>query len=79
MSRVPKGLRKVLIGAAGAVVLAVGLAMVVLPGPAVLVILLGLGILALEFEWARRIRDRGLAWLRKRKRDWDDRKGPKGE
>jgi tellurite resistance protein TerC len=31
--------------------------MIVLPGPAVLVIPLGLGILAIEFAWARR-------WLR---------------
>ena len=42
----------------GFTVLAVGIAMIVLPGPAVVVIPVGLGILGLEFAWARR-------WLRK--------------
>lgn len=41
----------------GLSVLLVGLAFVVLPGPALVVIPAGLGILAIEFEWARR-------WLR---------------
>jgi tellurite resistance protein TerC len=35
-------------------VLLVGIAMIVLPGPALLVIPLGLSILAVEFLWARR-------------------------
>jgi tellurite resistance protein TerC len=39
-------------------VLAVGVAMIVLPGPAFLVIPVGLGILGIEFAWARR-------WLKK--------------
>lgn len=38
----------------GVTVLAIGVAMILLPGPAVLVIPLGLGILAVEFTWARR-------------------------
>ncbi|MGF1613611.1 MAG: PGPGW domain-containing protein [Gammaproteobacteria bacterium] len=38
----------------GGTVLAIGVAMILLPGPAVLVIPLGLGILAVEFAWARR-------------------------
>lgn len=37
----------------GAGVVAIGIAMLVLPGPGILVILAGLGILALEFDWAR--------------------------
>lgn len=51
--------RKGLVLAMGASVLVVGVAMVVLPGPAVVVIPLGLTILALEFAWARRWLDRG--------------------
>jgi len=39
----------------GASVLLLGLIMVVTPGPAILVIPLGLAILATEFVWARRI------------------------
>lgn len=38
----------------GSTVLALGVAMLVLPGPAVVVIPIGLGILATEFVWARR-------------------------
>lgn len=38
----------------GGAVLAVGLAMTVLPGPAVVVIPMGLLLLATEFFWARR-------------------------
>ena len=36
-------------------VLAIGVAMIILPGPAMVVIPLGLGILAIEFAWARRM------------------------
>ncbi|MGH8495577.1 MAG: PGPGW domain-containing protein [Gammaproteobacteria bacterium] len=46
--------RRVVIAVVGATVLLVGLALTVLPGPAFLVIPLGLGILGLEFAWARR-------------------------
>jgi tellurite resistance protein TerC len=42
----------------GFTVLAIGVAMIVLPGPAFVVIPVGLGILSLEFAWARR-------WLEK--------------
>ena len=38
----------------GASVLVIGIAMIVLPGPAILVVPLGLAILASEFAWARR-------------------------
>lgn len=45
---------------AGFVVLAAGLAMLVLPGPALLVIPVGLAILSLEFAWAARALDEVL-------------------
>ena len=44
----------------GAVVLLVGIAMLVLPGPAFVVIPIGLAILSLEFEWAERLLERAL-------------------
>jgi outer membrane protein OmpA-like peptidoglycan-associated protein len=47
--------RKVAVALAGGSVLAAGIALIVLPGPAVLVIPLGLTILATEFPWARRL------------------------
>jgi uncharacterized protein (TIGR02611 family) len=42
----------------GFLVVLVGLAMLVLPGPGLLVIAIGLGILALEFVWAERLLER---------------------
>jgi len=51
-------LRRVIVAVIGTTVLAIGIAMIVLPGPAMVVIPLGLGILAVEFAWARRMLDR---------------------
>jgi uncharacterized protein (TIGR02611 family) len=45
---------------AGLVVLATGVAMLLLPGPAFVVIPIGLAILSLEFEWAERLLERAL-------------------
>src|SRR5262245_32139808 len=45
--------RKIVIGIVGSFVLLVGVAMIFLPGPAFVVIPLGLAILATEFSWAR--------------------------
>lgn len=63
--------RKLAVGAAGATVLSSGVLMLVLPGPAFLVIPAGLAILGLEFAWARRwlahvgaYRDRAARTLR---------------
>ena len=47
--------RRVVIGVVGLTAVLVGIALLVLPGPAFLVIPIGLGILAIEFEWARRL------------------------
>ena len=49
--------RKLVVAVVGGTIVVLGITMVVLPGPAFLVIPLGLGILALEFAWAKR-------WLR---------------
>ncbi len=53
-----KHAKKFLVGAFGGIVLLAGMAMIVLPGPAFIVIPAGLAILATEFEWAQR-------WLHK--------------
>jgi tellurite resistance protein TerC len=50
--------RRIAVGLVGGTVLAVGVALIVLPGPAFVVIPLGLAILGVEFAWAR-------LWLRK--------------
>ncbi len=49
--------RRIVVGVVGTTVVLLGVAMLVLPGPALIVIPAGLAILALEFAWARR-------WLR---------------
>jgi uncharacterized protein (TIGR02611 family) len=50
--------KRISIGIVGGSVLVVGILMIVLPGPAFVVIPVGLGILSLEFAWAR-------IWLKK--------------
>jgi uncharacterized protein (TIGR02611 family) len=45
--------RRVVIAVVGATVLLIGIAMIVLPGPAIVVMPAGLAILATEFVWAR--------------------------
>ncbi len=50
--------RKVGVLLVGIPVLALGIALVPLPGPGTLVILAGLAILSLEFDWADRLAQR---------------------
>jgi tellurite resistance protein TerC len=52
--------RRIVISIVGFSVVMIGVLMIVLPGPAVVVIPIGLAILGLEYAWARR-------WLRKAK------------
>ena len=61
--------RRIGIGVVGSAVLGVGVVMLVTPGPAFVVIPLGLGILALEFEWAQRWLDRVRAYVREKVQD----------
>ena len=49
-----KQARRVVVFIVGSTVLLIGIVMIVAPGPAVIVIPLGLAILATEFVWARR-------------------------
>jgi uncharacterized protein (TIGR02611 family) len=53
LDELPTGIRRLIVGVIGGTVLLIGLALVFLPGPAVVVIPLGLAILATEFAWAR--------------------------
>jgi uncharacterized protein (TIGR02611 family) len=56
-----KIVKRVIVSVVGATVLLIGIALLVLPGPAFIVIPVGLAILATEYAWARR-------WLRKVRR-----------
>ena len=63
--------RKVIIAVIGFTVLLLGVVMVVLPGPAVIIIPIGLAILATEFAWARHILRRGSIFVaRVRRHRW---------
>ena len=57
-----KHFKRILVMVVGGTVLALGIALIVVPGPALIVIPVGLAILAIEFAWAKR-------WLRKT-REW---------
>ena len=50
-----KQIKRLLIGIIGLTILIIGIAMIALPGPAFIVIPLGLSILATEFLWAKKI------------------------
>jgi len=56
-----KIVKRVIVSVVGATVLLIGIALLVLPGPAFVVIPVGLAILATEYAWARR-------WLKKARR-----------
>ena len=47
-------LRRIAVSVAGTVILAVGLVLLVAPGPGLVVIALALAVFAIEFRWARR-------------------------
>lgn len=53
-----KWARRIVVAVIGTTITLIGIAMIVLPGPAIVVIPLGLGVLGLEFAWAR-------YWLKK--------------
>jgi uncharacterized protein (TIGR02611 family) len=62
MKDVARLARRIAVTVAGVVILAAGAVLLVTPGPGLLVVLLGLIVLAAEYEWARRhlviVRDR---------------------
>ncbi|MFL6520414.1 MAG: PGPGW domain-containing protein [Chthoniobacterales bacterium] len=58
-----KYLRKLIIAIIGGTVLLIGVALIVLPGPAFIVIPVGLAILASEFAWARSALARAKAMI----------------
>jgi uncharacterized protein (TIGR02611 family) len=55
--------RRIVVGIVGFTVLLFGIALIVLPGPAFIVIPLGLAILATEFVWARSLLQKARATL----------------
>ena len=68
LHQAPPMVRKVVVGVIGTTVLVIGVLLIVLPGPAVIVIPLGLGILASEFIWAKRVIKRGRIFVKRVRR-----------
>jgi Putative transmembrane protein (PGPGW) len=58
LDRVPR-IRKIIVAVIGGTVVLIGVALIILPGPATIVIPIGLVILASEFAWARHVLNRG--------------------
>jgi tellurite resistance protein TerC len=52
----------------GGTLLVVGVAMLVLPGPAFIMIPLGLTILAVDFPWARALMRKARTWFAEKRR-----------
>ena len=61
-------LRKLIVAVIGGTVLLIGIALIVLPGPAFIVIPVGLAILATEFAWARHALKRARELVARRKK-----------
>ena len=77
LAPLPRPLRRMLVLTIGSTVLMAGVLMLVLPGPGILVIIVGLAILAIEFAWAEallmRARARAADLARKLRRQNDKR------
>lgn len=56
--RTVEQVRRIFLVLAGFTLLALGIVMIFTPGPGTPIILMGLGLLAAEFVWARRIMER---------------------
>ena len=66
--QVPQVVRKVILAVIGTTVVFIGIALIILPGPAFIVIPIGLAILASEFIWARRVVKRGRIFVKRARR-----------
>jgi uncharacterized protein (TIGR02611 family) len=79
-SKKPRGrsslVRRVIVLLAGGILVAIGLVMLVLPGPAIVFIPLGLAILATEFRWAKNWLTATRQWIRSR---FKNKRQPPGE
>lgn len=53
-----KSVKKLIVAVIGFTILIIGIFMIILPGPAFILIPLGLAILATEFIWAKKILDK---------------------
>ena len=67
MTKLRERIKKILIAIAGTLVLIVGIIAIPYPGPGWLIVFAGLGILSIEFDWAKRL----LQYLRSKYDAWN--------
>jgi uncharacterized protein (TIGR02611 family) len=70
LNRLPKFLRRLVIGIIGGTIVLFGIALIFLPGPGSVVIPIGLVVLASEFAWARWLLRRGKKVVSQAKDKW---------
>jgi tellurite resistance protein TerC len=78
MIKTAKQVKRIIIAAIGFTVLLIGLLLVVLPGPALIIIPVGLGILATQFVWARRLLKKITEQAKKVKTEFKNKVGYSG-
>lgn len=76
LDALPASVRRWLVAIIGGTILLIGLALILLPGPAFVVIPAGLAILATEFVWARRYLQQAGKWLKKARKNFRSRRNP---
>ena len=70
------GTRKIVVSLIGGLILVLGIVMLITPGPAFVVIPLGLLLLASEYEWAGKALEKVMEWGRKLRQKWKRRNSP---
>jgi uncharacterized protein (TIGR02611 family) len=65
MASIKKSSRKLLVSLAGFPIILLGIILIPLPGPGILVVILGLFILSLEFEWAKHYTEKLKDWQKR--------------
>lgn len=63
-----KSVKRIVVGVVGFTILLIGIFMIVLPGPAFIVIPIGLAILATEFVWAKKLLNKVKAKISEQKK-----------
>jgi len=77
MEGVPPMIRRVIVAVVGGTVFLIGLALIFLPGPAFIVIPIGLAILGSEFAWAKHYSDKARDAFKRAKTRISRSKSPK--
>jgi len=74
LDKLPPWLRKIIVFTVGGLLLIAGLIMLVTPGPAIILIPLGLLILGFEFKWAETAAHKVIEWFQRVRAKWKKRK-----